>query len=99
MLPDVNPNDYLLMGNGPLVQQGIFDAGVFQQAMGALALGSTLGSQVNVPQLIGQGKLYYLLPHGFDTGVLFYYDSYRDFTNPNLNGILRVYSVYFGRSW
>jgi len=71
----------------------------FSQALGALALGSTQGSQVNVPQLISQGKFYYLLPHGFDAGVLLYYGSYRDFTNPNLNGILRSYSFYFGRAW
>jgi hypothetical protein len=99
MLPDVNPNDYLLLGNGPLIQQNAFDPGLFQQALGALALGSTQGSQVNVPQLVGQGKLFYLLPHGFDTGFLLYYGSYRDYTNPNLNGILRSYSIYFGRSW
>ncbi len=99
MLPDVNPNDYLLLGNGPLVQNGTFDPGLFQQALGAIQLGSTLVSQVNVPQFIGQGKLYYLLPHGFDTGFLLYYGSYRDYTNPSLNGTLRSYSIYFGRSW
>lgn len=99
MLPDVNPNDYLLLGNGPGVQAGTFDTNVFAQALQAIQFGSTQASQVNVPQLIAQGKLYYLLPHGFDTGFLISYGSYRDYTNPNLNGILRAYSLYFGRSW
>jgi predicted CXXCH cytochrome family protein len=99
MLPDVNPNDYLQLGNASFVEQGTFNSGLFQQALGAVELGSTLGSQVNVPQLIGQGKVFYLLPRGFDTGFLIYYGSYRDFTNPNLNGILRGYNIYFGRSW
>jgi hypothetical protein len=31
--------------------------------------------------------------------LLLNYGSYRDYTNPNLNGILRSYSIYFGRSW
>ena len=99
MLPDLNPNDFALLGNGPLVQNGTFDSGLFQQALGALAFGATQGSQVNVPEFIGQGKLYYLLPYGFDAGFLLYYGSYRDYTNPSLNGILRAYSIYFGRSW
>jgi len=99
MRPDVNPDDSLLLGNAPLVEQGTFIPAMFQQALGALDLGATQGSQVNVPQFLGQGKLFYLLPHGFDTGFLLYYGSYRDYTNPNLNGILRSYSIYFGRSW
>jgi len=52
-----------------------------------------------VPQFIGQGKFFYLLPHGFDTGLLVHYGTYRDFTNPGLDGILRSYNIYFGRSW
>ena len=96
--PDLNPNDYLLLGNGPLVQQGAFNQGLFQQALGALAYGSSL-TQMNVPQLIAQGKLYYLLPHGFDAGFVAYYGSYRDYTTPSMNGILRAYNVYFARAW
>jgi len=99
MRPDLNPNDYFLLGNASLVQQGAFDPVLFQQALGSLALGATLGSQVNVPELIGQGKLYYLLPHGFDSGFIVYYGSYRDYMHPELNGILRTFSIYFGRSW
>jgi hypothetical protein len=99
MRPDVNPNDFLLLGNGPLLQQGTFDPVLFQQALTQGLLFGSQRSQVNVPQFVGQGKLYYLLPHGFDSGFLLSYGSYRDYTNPNLNGILRVYSIYFGRSW
>jgi hypothetical protein len=99
MLPDVNPSDYLLLGNAALAQQGSFDPNLFAQAMGAVDLGATQVSQVNVPQFLGQGKFYYLLPHGFDSGFLFSYGSYRDYTNPYLDGILRSYSVYFGRRW
>jgi predicted CXXCH cytochrome family protein len=98
-LPDLNPNDAVLLGNGPLIAQDAFDPVLFQQALGAIGLGSTLVSQVNVPQFIGQGKVFYMLPRGFDTGVLAYYGSYRDYTNPSLNGILRSYTIYFGRSW
>jgi len=99
MRPDLNPNDAVLLGNGPLIAQGAFDPVLFQQALGGVGLGATQVSQVNVPQLIGQGKLYYLLPRGFDAGFLLYYGSYRDYANPNLNGILRSYNIYFGRSW
>ncbi len=99
MRPDLNPNDYALMGNGPLVAQGAFDPGLFQQALGALAFGATQVSQVNVPQFIGQGKIYYFLPRGFDAGLLAYYGNYRDYMHPNLDGTLRTFTVYFGRSW
>lgn len=99
MRPDLNPSGYARLGNGPLVEDGSFDPVAFQQALGALALGATLGSQVNVRQRIGQGKIYYILPHGFDAGFLIYYGSYRDSTNPSLTGILRSYNIYFGRSW
>jgi hypothetical protein len=40
-----------------------------------------------------------LFPHRFEGGVLFYYGSYRDYWNPNLNGDLRTLNVYLGRSW
>ena len=100
MLPDLNPNDPALLSyNSSLIAQGTFNPGLFGQALGAVGLGATQVSQVNVPQLIGQGKVYYLLPHGFDAGFLLNYGSYRDYTNPNLNGILRSYNIYFGRSW
>lgn len=32
-------------------------------------------------------------------GLLFYYGSYRDYWNPNLNGDLRTFNVYVGRRW
>ena len=67
-----------------------------------------------VPQWIGQSKAYYLFPHKFEGGLLFYYGSYRDYWNngrmvassvsppvfaPNLNGDLRTFNIYVGRSW
>jgi hypothetical protein len=34
-----------------------------------------------------------------DAGFTFYYGSYHDCWNPNLNGVLRTLKVYVGRSW
>ncbi len=99
MLPDLNPNDYLLMGNGPLVEQGAFDPIAFGEALDALELGSTKGSQVEVGQWIGQGRIDYLLPYRFRSGFLLYYGSYSDRINPSLSGILRGYTIFFGRTW
>jgi hypothetical protein len=82
------------------LEKGTFDSGLFGQALStALAPGASIYSQVNVPQFLGQGKLYYLLPHRFDAGLLLYYGRYRDSTRPDLNGILRSYTIYFARSW
>jgi hypothetical protein len=108
MRPDVNPNDAALLGNASLIQQGTcesgtpppcFDPVLFQQALGNLQLGATQVSEVIVPQWIGQSKAYYLFPHKFEGGLIFYYGSYRDQLNPNLNGVLRTFNVYVGRSW
>lgn len=97
--PDINPNDAALLGNASLISQNAFDPAMFQQALGNLQLGATQVSQVIVPQWIGQSKAYYRLPHQFEGGLVFYYGSYRDFWNPNLNGVLRTFNVYVGRSW
>jgi predicted CXXCH cytochrome family protein len=100
MRPDVNPNDAALLGNQSLISQGAFDpTGLFPAALGNLQLGATQVSQVIVPQWIGQSKAYYLFPHKFEGGLIFYYGSYRDELNPNLNGVLRTFNVYVGRSW
>ncbi len=97
--PDLNPNDAGLLGNASLIQQGVFDPGMFQSALDNLTLSSTQISAVKVPQWIGQGKAYYLLPHKIEGGMVFYYGSYGDHWNPNLNGVLRTFDVYVGRSW
>ena len=97
--PDLNPNDAAQMGNAALIQQGVFDPGMFQSALGNLALSSTQISEVQVPQWIGQGKAYYIFPHKIEAGTVFYYGSYGDHWNPNLNGVLRTFDVYLGRSW
>jgi len=97
--PDLNPNDAASLGNAALIQQGVFDPGMYQSALGNLALSSTQISEVRVPQWIGQSKAYYLFPHKIESGVVFYYGSYADRWNPNLNGVMRTFDVYIGRTW
>ena len=97
--PDLNPNDAASLGNAAMIDQGAFDQGMFQSALGNLALSSTQISAVRVPQWIGKGKVYYLFPHKIEGGTVFYYGSYGDYWNPNLNGVLRTFDVYLGRSW
>ncbi len=97
--PDLNPNDAAQEGNAALIQQGAFDPGMFHSALDNLALSSTQISGVRVPQWIGQGKAYYLFPHKVEAGAVFHYGSYGDYWNPNLNGTLRVFDVYVGRTW
>jgi hypothetical protein len=87
------------MGNASLIANGTFDPGMFQSALDNLALSSTQISEVKVPQWIGHGKAYYLFPHKFEGGMVFYYGSYADQWNPNLNGVLRTFDVYVGRTW
>ncbi len=105
MRPDVNPADAALLGNQSLIAGGTFNSfcpvpgPCFADALTNLQLGATQVSQVIVPQWIGQTKAYYLFPHRFEGGVIFYYGSYRDQLNPNLNGVLRTFNVYIGRSW
>jgi predicted CXXCH cytochrome family protein len=108
MRPDVNPNDAGLLGNQALIAGGNCDQGapppcfspsMFAAALGNLDFSATQISGVIVPQWIGQSKAYYMFPHKFEGGLLFYYGSYRDYWNPNLNGTLRTFNVYVGRSW
>ena len=68
-------------------------------ALGNLAFSANQISGVIVPQWIGQGKAYYMFPRKFEGGLVFYYGSYRDYWNPNLNGVLRTFNIYIGRSW
>ena len=71
-----------------------------RRALGNVEFSATTQiSEVNVPQWIGQSKAYYIFPRQFEGGLLFYYGSYRDYWNPNLNGDLRTFNVYVGRSW
>ena len=100
MRPDVNPADARLLGNAALFNSGSFDpSGLFPSSLGNLQFAATQISQVIVPQWIGESKGYYRFPYKFEGGLIFYYGSYRDYFNPNLNGVLRTYSVYVGRSW
>lgn len=98
--PCVSPADAALLGNAALISQGAFDpSGLFPSALGNLQLAATQVSQVVVPQWIGQSKIYYTLPRKWEGGVIVYYGSYRDHWNSNLNGVLRTFNVYLGRSW
>lgn len=106
--PDVNPNDAGLLGNTSLIAGGNCDLGaappcfspsMFGSALTNLDFTATQISGVIVPQRIGQAKAYYVFPRKFEGGLLFYYGSYRDYWNPNLNGDLRTFNVYVGRRW
>jgi hypothetical protein len=97
--PDVNPADAALLGNQSLISSGNFNPDAFSAALGNLQFSATQISEVIVPQWIGQSKAYYLSPRKFEGGLLFYYGSYRDYWNPDLNGVLRTFNVYVGRSW
>jgi predicted CXXCH cytochrome family protein len=100
MRPDVNPNHAAQLGNAYLIAQGMFDPlGIFPSALANLQFSATQVSQVIVPQWIGESKVYYHFPYKFEGGIIFYYGSYRDILNPNLNGVLRTFNVYVGRSW
>ena len=97
--PDVNPADAALLGNQPLISAGVFDPIGFAAAQSNLNFASTQISEVIVPQWIGQSKALYLFPRKFEGGLIFYYGSYRDYWNPDLNGVLRTFNVYVGRTW
>jgi len=97
--PDLNPNDAALVGNQGLISSGAFDPGMFSAALNNLSFASTQISEVIVPQWIGQSKAFYLFPHKFEGGLIFYYGSYRDYWNPDLNGVLRTFNLYVGRTW
>ena len=99
MRPDVNPADGALLGNQSLISSGSFDPVYFQAALNNLNFSATQISEVIVPQWIGQAKGYYLFPHKLEGGLNFYYGSYRDYWNPDLNGVLRTFNLYLGRSW
>jgi len=106
--PDLNANNAAQLGNGYLISQGTcesgtpppcFDPVMFQAALDNLGFSSTQISEVIVPQWIGQSRAYYLLPYKLEGGLVFNYGSYRDYWNPNLNGVLRTFNVYLRRSW
>ncbi|HYA64777.1 MAG TPA: cytochrome c3 family protein [Candidatus Sulfotelmatobacter sp.] len=105
--PDVNPADAASLGNQYLISTGAFNQAFFgtpgqplcPSALCNLQISATQVSEVIVPEWIGQGKVYYLFPRKFEGGFVFYYGSYRDYWNPNLNGVLRTAMLYVGKSW
>lgn len=99
MRPDLNSADAAKLGNSGLIQQGTFDPVMYASALNNLNFAATQISGVIVPQRIGQGKVYYLFPRRFEGGFVIYYGSYRDYWNPNLDGVLRTATVYVGKSW
>ncbi len=103
--PDVNPADAAKLGNACLIagtcaSGATFDpGGLFPFALDNVQYSANQISDVIVPQWIGQGKAYYMFPRKFEGGLVFYYGSYRDYWNPNLNGVLRTCTLYVGRTW
>jgi predicted CXXCH cytochrome family protein len=97
--PNLNPNDAASVGNAALIDQGVFDPGMFQSALDNLALSSTQISAVRVHQWLGDGKALYLFPHKVEAGLVFHYGGYADYWHPNVNGVLRTFDVYVGRTW
>ena len=101
--PDLNPSDAPLLGNAGLIAglvPGVaFDPVGFSAALSNVGFAANQISAVIVPEWIGQSRAYYLFPHKVEGGLIFYYGSYRDYWNPNLNGVLRTFNLYVGRSW
>jgi hypothetical protein len=100
--PDLNPADAAAFGNAYLLSSacsGCYDPIGFAAALSNLQFASTKISEVIVPQWIGQTKAFYLLPHKIEGGLIIYYGSYRDELNPGLNGVLRTFNLYLGRTW
>lgn len=101
----LNVTDPAKVGNACLIADSCvtgatFDPnGLFPSALSNVQFASTQISEVIVPQWIGEGKLYYVFPRKVEGGFVFYYGSYRDYFNPNLNGVLRTFTLYVGKSW
>ena len=110
--PDVNPADAAQLGNACLMglvaglncptsptTVSLGDQFTPGTPLNNVFFAATQISEVIVPQWIGQSKAYYRFPNKFEGGLVFYYGSYRDQFNPNLNGVLRTFNLYVGRSW
>ena len=54
---------------------------------------------MDVPQSIVRSTLSYHAQNGFDGGLRFNYGSYADRIRPDLSGVLRSYTGFFGRVW
>lgn len=97
--PDLNPATYPIFPGAVSVAGYASDQAFAQAFANALTLSSGLVSQVNVPQTIVGATGDYHFHSGFDGGLRFNYGSYTDSIRPDLNGKLRSYSVFFGRTW
>lgn len=96
MRPDLNPADYPAF---PWTTDPAGDPQFPAHFAQALAIGSGLVSQVNVPQTLIGSTADYHFHSGFDSGFRFNYGSYTDFIRPELTGKLRSYTAFFGRVW
>ena len=94
--PDLNPADYPVF---PWTTDPNGDPQFPAHFAGALAIGSGIVSQMNVPQTLIGATGDYHFKSGFDGGLRFNYGSYTDFIRPDLNGKLRSYTVFMGRIW
>jgi hypothetical protein len=97
--PDINPATYPVFPGAVSVAGYPSDAAFAQTFANALALGAGQVSQVDVPQAILGAIGDYHFPSGYDAGLRFNYGSYTDYIRPDLNGKLRSYTAFFGRTW
>lgn len=96
MRPDLNPADYPAF---PWTTDPNGDPQFPAHFAGALAIGAGPVSQMNVPQTLIGATGDYHFKSGFDSGLRFNYGSYTDFIRPDLNGKLRSYTAFLGRTW
>lgn len=94
--PDLNPADYPVF---PWTTDPSGDPQFPAHFAQALAIGSGIVSQMNVPQTLIGATGDYHFKSGFDGGLRFNYGSYTDYIRPDLNGKLRSYTVFMGRIW
>jgi hypothetical protein len=96
MRPDLNPADYPVF---PWTTDPDGDPQYPAHFAGALAIGAGLVSQMNVPQTLIGATGDYHFRSGFDGGLRFNYGSYTDLIRPDLDGKLRSYTIFMGRTW
>jgi len=97
--PDLNPADYPVFPGAVSVAGYPSDANFAQAFASALSLGAGQVSQVDVPQAILGATGDYHFSSGVDGGLRFNYGSYTDYIRPDLNGKLRSYTAFLGRTW
>jgi hypothetical protein len=97
--PDLNPADYPVFPGAVSVAGYASNADFVAAFSQALGLASGPISLMDVPQSILGSTLNYHAQKGFDGGLRFNYGSYADRIRPDLSGVLRSYTAFFGRVW